>query len=1247
MKNRTDVRSTLSLVMIALLSSLLVSAANAQTGIQFNGSSQYVTFGTATALDASSFTVECWFKRTAAGTTTTTGTGGVTAVPLVTKGRGEAETPANLNMNYFLGIDGSNRLTADFEEASGPNHPLTGIATIALNTWYHAAATYDVASGAMKLYLNGVLDNSLALTAGISPASTSIQHAGIAAAMTSTGVAAGYFAGVIDEVRIWNYARTQQSLSDSMNVEIMLPVGGLLGRWGLNEGSGSTAFNTISGNPNGTLTGSPTWVSGNPGFPVPPPAAPSGLGVSAVSFGQNHLTWTDNSSTESNFEIERSTTGVGGSYSLLATTPANTQAYDDLNLSGSAEYCYRVRATNAGGQSDYSVPQCATTPAEGNYALQFNGTSGYVTFGQATTALGVQSFTLECWFKRAGAGVTTTSGTDGILAVPLITKGMAEADATTADMNFFLGINGTTFVSGRSYGPGNVLSADFEEGTGTSNPGLNHPVAGVTPIADDVWYHAAVTYDGATRRWQLFLNGNLEKDTVIASGTRFPQFNSTQHAAIGTALQSSGLPGTSAGYGPGYFNGTLDEVRVWNYARTPSDIRSTINAQITTLQAGLVARWGLNEGTGSYVNGGAGTAVAGTIMGSGSSWPTPGAPFNITYDPPAAPTGLSASAFSPSQIQLQWTDNSSDETNFEIERSTTGSGGPFVLRATLGAGTKAYTDTGLTPETGYCYRVRATNGAGPSGYTLAECATTPSAPNTGLHFGGTNAYVNFGTAPSLNTPTFTIETWFKRGGAGVSNTTGTGGVTAVPLVAKGAAESENSTLDINYFLGIHDGDNALCVDFEEGAGGSSPSLNHPLVGTTSIVTGTWYHAAATYDGTTLKLYLNGNLESQLVVGQPAASAGTSSLAALATSLRSNGTAQGYFNGTLDEVRIWNTPRTQAEILGTINEQITSSQAGLLGRWGLNEGSGSAVTGSAGTTVNGTVSGADFSWVAGAPFNVQPNQAPDAPVLIAPSNGATGVSLAPTLDVTVSDPDAQNLTVTFYGRIFSASPGADFSMIALPDAQFYTAQTTGNNLTFKQQTQWVVDNRVTDNIAFVSQLGDITNDGDNDIVQWRRADTTMSILEGANLPYGIDVGNHDQTTGTTYYNQFFGASRFSGRPYYGGHFGTNNNNNFELFSASGMDFLVINLENGASASAIHWADTLMKTYSTRRAVVVNHSLLANAANPANFSSTGQAIYDSLKDNANLFLMLCGHVDGEGQRQDTYNGHIVYSLLSDYQ
>ena len=51
--------------------------------------------------------------------------------------------------------------------------------------------------------------------------------------------------------------------------------------------------------------------------------------------------------------------------------------------------------------------------------------------------------------------------------------------------------------------------------------------------------------------------------------------------------------------------------------------------------------------------------------------------------------------------------------------------------------------------------------------------------------------------------------------------------------------------------------------------------------------------------------------------------------------------------------------------------------------------------------------------------------------------------------------------------------------------------------------------------------------------------------------------------TNLFNQYFGFSRYTGKSYYGGHFGANNDNHYELFTASGIDFLVISMEYDAN------------------------------------------------------------------------------------
>ena len=245
---------------------------------------------------------------------------------------------------------------------------------------------------------------------------------------------------------------------------------------------------------------------------------------------------------------------------------------------------------------------------------------------------------------------------------------------------------------------------------------------------------------------------------------------------------------------------------------------------------------------------------------------------------------------------------------------------------------------------------------------------------------------------------------------------------------------------------------------------------------------------------------------------------------------------------------------------------------------------------------------------------------------------------------------------------SAVAPEDFAIVALPDTQFYTAaQRGGLPAMFTAQTEWIISNRVSRHIVYVTLEGDISNDGNSVVTQWTNATNALYRLEDPartglsdGIPYGVAVGNHDTYNGGTgKFNRFFGTNHFAGHHYYGGCYGPNNDSHYDLFSAGGQDFVVLSLTMaaGSDPDLMQWANTVLQSNVNRRAIVVTHSLLNPASwpTPAAWTKEGPPIFGALTNNPNLFLMLCGHRHGEGRRHESVDGgsRTVDVVLADYQ
>ena len=250
----------------------------------------------------------------------------------------------------------------------------------------------------------------------------------------------------------------------------------------------------------------------------------------------------------------------------------------------------------------------------------------------------------------------------------------------------------------------------------------------------------------------------------------------------------------------------------------------------------------------------------------------------------------------------------------------------------------------------------------------------------------------------------------------------------------------------------------------------------------------------------------------------------------------------------------------------------------------------------------------------------------------------------------------------------------FTVVGLPDTQNYSSSFPQ---IFTAQTEWIVDERETLDIRFVSHFGDLVNNADQPF-QWANADASMDVLDAAGLLYGVCPGNHDflssgsvgQPSIPQSYLANFGPARFAGKPWYGA--SPSGMSSYQLFSAGGMEFLSIHIECDTPVRELVWAQALIDANRDRPVMLTTHRYLQDAEDytsgvplvpsgryPAiwytvegTYTSDGIQSEDFfmwfVRKNPSIFLVNCGHFHEEFRQTSTnVAGLPVHEVLADFQ
>lgn len=435
----------------------------------------------------------------------------------------------NARKQLYIDSSGINDLALYVDRASGFAQAISTSNALLLNQWQYVCGTYSAAAGP-RLFINAAEVTYRVRTVG---AGTTESDSGAGFHIGNRSTENKGWDGLIDEVRIYDRVLTLTEMQQDMNTPV-----------------------------------------GVQNADTQPPSAPANLAATSVSSTQVNLTWT--ASTDNlgvtGYRLERQVTG--GTFTQIAT-PVGT-AYTDTGLAPSTSFFYRVRAVDgAGNLSAYSNLAGTTTPAQPPSGSQLAAAYAFSEGAGTTTA------------DVSGNGNTATLigpawAAQGKFGSALSFDGVNDyvqvADAGSLDMTTGFTLSAWVLADTLSgfrtvlikEAPNNFTGSYLLQTNGRElvcgfNDGSFHVHQTTTAaLQTNTWHHLACTFDDASNRVKLYLDGNLVVDEAEPAAP-----------IAGTAPLWLGQ--TTSGE---RWDGLIDEVRIYNRALSTAEVQADVNTPI-------------------------------------------------------------------------------------------------------------------------------------------------------------------------------------------------------------------------------------------------------------------------------------------------------------------------------------------------------------------------------------------------------------------------------------------------------------------------------------------------------------------------------------------------------------------------------------------------------------------------------------------------------------------------------------------